>query len=89
MAANIETHSNEKDLSSPQSSVNQNIRTGAAHNLNESRRAALSHIDNANFSFVVLLLFWSYQFPCADLSLRRWFHFKVICVAGVGFFADA
>lgn len=88
MAANIETHENEKDLSSPQSSVNQNTRSGAAHNLNESRRAALSHIDNANFSFV-LLLFSSYLFPCADLSLRRWFHFKVICVAGVGFFADA
>ena len=25
----------------------------------------------------------------AELSLRSWFHIKVICVAGVGFFADA
>jgi PHS family inorganic phosphate transporter-like MFS transporter len=69
MAANIETHSNEKDVGSLQSSVNQqNARLGAARVLDERRRAALSQIDNASFS---------------------WFHFKVICVAGVGFFTDA
>jgi PHS family inorganic phosphate transporter-like MFS transporter len=66
MAANIETHSNEKG--SLQSSDNQNARISAARNLNERRRAALAQIDDAPFS---------------------WFHFKVICVAGVGFFADA
>lgn len=27
--------------------------------------------------------------PDAELSLRSWFHIKVIAVAGVGFFADA
>jgi hypothetical protein len=87
--AHIETHSNEKD-GSLQSSVNQNARVGAggaARNLDERRRAALSHIDNAAFSLVLFcLLLPSVR---ADLSLRSWFHVKVICVAGVGFFADA
>ncbi|KAF8265016.1 phosphate transporter [Lactarius quietus] len=76
--ANVET-SNEKD-GSLHSSVNPNARvgtSGAARNLDERRRAALSHIDNAAFSLVLVCL------------LLSWFHFKVICVAGVGFFADA
>jgi hypothetical protein len=54
MAANIETHSNEKDVGSLQSSVNQqNARLGAARVLDERRRAALSQIDNASFSLVL------------------------------------
>ncbi len=86
MASNVETHSNEKDAGSLDSSVN--ARIGAARNLDERRRAALAHIDGANFSFV-FFFFWSHHFPRADISLRSWFHFKVICVAGAGFFTDA
>ena len=53
MAANIETHSNEKDIGSLHSSANQHARVSAARNLDERRRAALSHIDNAPFSLVL------------------------------------
>lgn len=60
MAANIETHSNEKEVGSPQSSVNQNARGVAAHNLDERRKSALAHIDNASFSLVLLLLVQSF-----------------------------
>lgn len=56
MAANIETHSNEKEIGSLQSSVNQNAPGGAARNLDERRKSALAHIDNASFSLVLLLL---------------------------------
>ncbi|KAH8980882.1 phosphate permease [Lactarius akahatsu] len=67
MATNVETH-NEKDVGSLQSSVERPPRVAVAHSLDERRRAALAHIDGANFS---------------------WFHLKVICVAGAGFFTDA
>jgi PHS family inorganic phosphate transporter-like MFS transporter len=66
MAA-IETHSNEKEVGSLQSSANQQGYS-AARELDQRRRNALTQIDDATFS---------------------WFHIKVICVAGVGFFADA
>jgi PHS family inorganic phosphate transporter-like MFS transporter len=66
MAA-IETHSNEKEVGSLQSSANQQG-YNAARELDQRRKNALAQIDDATFS---------------------WFHIKVICVAGVGFFADA
>lgn len=89
MAANIENVSNEKDVGSLQSSVRQSAPVGAARNLDERRRAALSHIDNANFSLVFFLFVGLISFFVLTFSLCSWFHFKVICVAGVGFFTDA
>jgi PHS family inorganic phosphate transporter-like MFS transporter len=48
MAANIETHSNEKG--SLQSSSDPNPRLNAVRSLDERRKNALAHIDNATFS---------------------------------------
>ena len=59
MAANIETHSNEKELRSPQSSVNQHHRGGTVLHLDERRKSALANIDNASFSLVLLFSFLS------------------------------
>ncbi|KAH8976650.1 hypothetical protein EDB86DRAFT_3184215 [Lactarius hatsudake] len=47
---NVETHT-EKDVSSFQSSVERTPRVAVAHNIDERRRAALAHIDGANFSW--------------------------------------
>ena len=52
MAA-IETHSNEKEVGSLQSSGN-GPQVGA-RNLDERRRNALSQIDNATFSLVITM----------------------------------
>ncbi len=49
MATYVENRSNEKD-GSLQSSVDAPRRQSAAHELDEKRRAALSHVDNATFS---------------------------------------
>ncbi|KAF8501731.1 phosphate permease [Russula emetica] len=62
------TSSNEKDGSLQSSVAHAAPRPSAALELDERRRAALSQVDNASFS---------------------WFHVKVCCVAGVGFFTDA
>lgn len=51
MAA-IETHSNEKEVGSLQSSANQPH--FGARNLDERRRNALAQIDNATFSLVII-----------------------------------
>jgi PHS family inorganic phosphate transporter-like MFS transporter len=85
MAANVENRPNEKDASL-QSSVagGQHV---AARNLDERRRSALAHIDNASFSSVKKKLLFS------TLMLKSivcsWFHVKICAVAGVGFFTDA
>jgi PHS family inorganic phosphate transporter-like MFS transporter len=54
--------------------------------LDERRRAALSEIDNAPFSYVLKS---SLQFLQNIHLVPRWFHVKVCLVAGVGFFTDA
>jgi len=66
MANTIENRSTEKDGSLQSSDAAP--RVSAARELDDRRRAALSQVDNAAFS---------------------WFHVKVCCVAGVGFFTDA
>jgi hypothetical protein len=88
MAANIETHSNEKELSSPQSSVNQQNRLGAAH-LDERRRAALAQIDNATFSLVLLLFVYLFLVLTSHLTVGsmsksscRWRWLLCRCVSG-------
>ncbi|KAH9989471.1 hypothetical protein BJV77DRAFT_963930 [Russula vinacea] len=67
MAANIDNHRSDEKDGSLGSSVGA-AAPGGARELDERRRAALSQVDNATFS---------------------WFHVKVCCVAGVGFFTDA
>jgi hypothetical protein len=52
--------------------------------LTEQRRTALAEMDEAPFSYVFFLL----SFPC-HIHSRRWFHVKVVVVAGAGFFTDA
>jgi MFS transporter, PHS family, inorganic phosphate transporter len=55
--------------------------------LDERRRAALAEVDNAKFSCVFTSSNAISDFT--HLSPRSWFHFKVCCVAGAGFFTDA
>lgn len=52
MAANIESRPNEKDASLQSSVAGAGGQTHAARNLDERRRSALAHIDNASFSSV-------------------------------------
>jgi PHS family inorganic phosphate transporter-like MFS transporter len=54
--------------------------------LNERRRAALEEIDNAKFSCVFVCMAARYALTHCLFS---WFHVKVCCVAGAGFFTDA
>jgi PHS family inorganic phosphate transporter-like MFS transporter len=84
MAANIDQHSPEKDASL-QSSVA--ARPSVARDLDERRRSALAHIDNASFSLVKLPEHLFHV--CVELIACSWFHVKIACVAGVGFFTDA
>ena len=55
--------------------------------LNEQRQNALREMNEAPFSWV----FFSYVLLSCSVQLlfRRWFHVKVILVAGAGFFTDA
>jgi hypothetical protein len=58
MAANVENvHSNEKDGSLGSSDVAR-PHVGAARELDERRRAALSQVDNAAFSSVMISFFF-------------------------------
>lgn len=65
-------------------------RPHVARELDEKRRAALSQVDNAQFSSVKLHISLFDIVLTLTLSIvLSWFHVKVCCVAGVGFFTDA
>jgi hypothetical protein len=62
----------------------------AVHELNELRTLALRAVDNARFSFVVMLFLLSLlDLDDCDNSWRHGFHAKLCVIAGTGFFTDA
>jgi len=93
MAANVETYATEKDgsLQSSDAARVTSAGVGAARNLDQHRRDALARVDEAAFSSAQFS-FLFYFFDHVDnifFFFRSWFHVKVCCVAGAGFFTDA